>query len=74
MSTLHTFHSLSVFSMIGLIFSLSQNLAGIEFDKHCCISFEFFHRYGQAEVIEQEKLHFEVIELIKRQSTNLEMS
>lgn len=43
----------------------------VELDKHCSIGFQIFHGHRQAEIVQDQKLDFEVIQFGKGQTTDL---
>lgn len=59
---------------LGLIlgsFLLRDNLAGIKFDEHSSIRLDFLHGYGEAEVVQEEKLQLQMVELWEGKAANL---
>jgi hypothetical protein len=53
---------------------LGQNLAGVELDQHGSIRLHLLQRDGKPEIVEDQKLKFQVIELRYWQAANLQTS
>ena len=50
---------------------LGYDLTCVKFDEHRAVGLDFLHWYGQSEVVQKEKLEFEVVEFWKWQAANL---
>jgi len=55
-------------------FLLGDDLAGVEFDQHRAISFDLFDGYTKPEVVQKQKLEFQVVKLWEWQSADLKKS
>lgn len=51
--------------------SLGDYFPGVEFDEHGAVGFEFFDGDGEAEVVEEEELEFEVVEFGEGETADL---
>lgn len=45
---------------------LGDDFASIEFDKHRTVRFDLFDGYGKSEIIQEQKLQFQVVEFGER--------
>lgn len=51
----------------------SHHFSGVEFNEHRGVCLQLFHWNGKSEVVEHQKLEFQVVQLRQRKSTNLSM-
>ena len=53
---------------------LGDHLAGVELNEHAAVRFQFLHWNRKAEVVKKKELEFEVVQLMDRETPNLELS
>ena len=50
---------------------LGDDLAGVELNQHCAVGLDFLHGDGEAEVVEEEELQFQMVQFWEGKATNL---